>query len=74
MARRGPRYVVLSPDDDFVWNPDLQCYVFKTIKSAREAITEELDEPVSEDLDTGELDTKRTDGYNEGHYRIFKEI
>lgn len=69
------RYIVVDPEGDPVFNCDSQSVIAKKLSPpAKASIQVDLDEPKSEDIDTLEVETRRTEGMSEAKYRIFKEI
>ena len=68
------RYIAVDPDDDPVFNCDSQSIVAKGLESCLASIDDDLDEPESENMDTGETSSKRTDGALQKQYKIFKQV
>lgn len=69
-----PRYMVINPNGDPVFNHDSQDHFFKSRKACHCSIIEELEEPVSEDSEGRIYTMKEDTGWKPQDYRIFVEV
>lgn len=75
MKQKRPRIVAVDPQGGLVFNCNTQTYYFRSIKAAKRAIQEDLEEPVAEDLDEKREITFGEDSEWElKDYRFFQEI
>ena len=58
---------------DLVWNSDKQDHTFTSVKAARQAIKDELEEPYAED-GTRQLTFGESEGFTEKDYQVYRLI
>lgn len=71
--RWKPRFVVMDPFGDPVFNTKTQDHFFPNVIACQDAVEAYTEEFVAEDLDTGEMLT-RGEEISSSSYVIFKEV
>lgn len=69
------KYIVIDILDNEIltnFSATTDTIFFNSIKSCKEAIKDDMDEPEGEDLDTGEILTKENDGWSSENYHIYQ--